>query len=240
VLTCVCGCNASKRRIGTVVCAGKPASAHCVFKLATPAGVLCFRAKSQSVCDTWMRAIQTCTAIVRDTEAIANLKAFDEGLATRMRRFSIAYALAQSGQGYRTSLPSAVGADGSRKPSFTRAGSARRAAVVLPSQAETDASPRSHGTLFLKVVRAAGLLGKDRSGLSDPYCRVHIDGYEVATSVVEKSNDPCWNQVFELPFNRNIRHCTIMLFDSDLSKDDFLGRCVVPLSHVGLEPVLLW
>lgn len=230
---CCCGCVESWP--------GKAASAHCVFKLATPTGTLYFRAKSQSVCDTWMRAIETCMApTLRDATVLATLKAFDEGVATRMRRFSIAYALAQSGQGYRTSVPSTTGGDGARKPSITRGGSTRRAAVVLPSQSEADVTSRSHGTLYLKVVRAAGLLGKDRSGLSDPYCRVHIDGYEVTTAVVEKSNDPCWNQEFELPFNRSIRHCTLMLFDSDLSKDDFLGRCVLPLSHVTSEPVMMW
>lgn len=50
--------------------------------------------------------------------------------------------------------------------------------------------------LFVRVVRARGLLGKDTTGLSDPYCKITVGPVKTVTRVFKRSLNPEWNEVF--------------------------------------------
>ena len=90
-------------------------------------------------------------------------------------------------------------------PSLTRRGSMFNADNPLKGVVDPGRpSLKTHGMLNLTIVCATELIGKDRSGTSDPYCRINYDGYVVETGVQEATLNPAWNQKFDLPFHRSI------------------------------------
>ncbi|CAM9947465.1 unnamed protein product [Bubo scandiacus] len=70
-------------------------------------------------------------------------------------------------------------------------------------------------------------------GRSDPYARVRVAGRSFRSRVVKEELNPRWNEVYEAIVN-NVpgQDVEFELFDKDLDKDDFLGRCKVPLRRV--------
>ena len=167
-----------------------------MFKICTSGVVIYFRTKSQSICETWIRAIVSVVAAQASAAALARLQPFDGGLSTLTRSVSMNAAIAKLSVASR--VPSG-------HPSLTRRGSMFNAdnplkAVVDPGRP----SLKTHGMLHLTIVCATELIGKDRSGTFDPYCRINYDGYVVETGVQDATLNPAWNQKFELPFHRSI------------------------------------
>lgn len=52
--------------------------------------------------------------------------------------------------------------------------------------------------LHVKVESAQGLVGSNKNGLSDPFCKVRVGGQRVRTRWVAQSVDPVWNEAFSL------------------------------------------
>ena len=171
-----------------------------MFKLGTPEGVIYFRAKSQSICDTWVRALQTVVANFRNPVLLASLPPFDGGIATQTRRMSIAIAINRMHGGGRRATEDRVALGGTG-----RRGSRRHALLVPTAAALPGAAPvKTHGRLAIRVMSASNLLGKDRGGTSDPYCIVRIDGYDERTPVFPLTCEPEWNHDFDFAFSRSI------------------------------------
>lgn len=169
---------------------GKPASGHCTFKVTTTDTVIYFRAKSQSVCETWVQAIATVLANITSPAVLSGLPVFDGGAATRARSPSIHALLSAMTQGRPAQKDSAALL------------SSRHVASGHAHAAPPPVAPdKTHGTLVVKVLRGTELGGSERS---DPYCRISIDGYGVATHACAATSEPVWNQTFNIPFNRSI------------------------------------
>ncbi|XP_016080024.1 PREDICTED: extended synaptotagmin-1 isoform X2 [Miniopterus natalensis] len=104
-------------------------------------------------------------------------------------------------------------------------------------------TPDSHfGTenvLRIHVLEAQDLIAKDRflgglvKGKSDPYVKLKLAGRSFRSRVVREDLNPRWNEVFEVIVTSIPgQELGVEVFDKDLDKDDFLGRCKVSLTAV--------
>ncbi|KAL2940884.1 FT-interacting protein 1 [Bienertia sinuspersici] len=87
--------------------------------------------------------------------------------------------------------------------------------------------------LYVRVVKAKELSGKDVTGSCDPYVEVKLGNYKGATKHFEKSNKPEWNQVFAFSKERiQASIVEILVKDKAVVKDDIIGRIVFDLNEV--------
>lgn len=93
--------------------------------------------------------------------------------------------------------------------------------------------------LRIHVLEAQDLIAKDRflgglvKGKSDPYVKLKLAGRSFRSRVVREDLNPRWNEVFEVIVTSIPgQELDIEVFDKDLDKDDFLGRCKVSLTAV--------
>ncbi|KAF7804125.1 FT-interacting protein 1 [Senna tora] len=87
--------------------------------------------------------------------------------------------------------------------------------------------------LYVRVVKAKDLPGKDVTGSCDPYCEVKLGNYKGTTRHFEKKSNPEWNQVFAFSKDRiqaSVLEVTVK--DKDVVKDDFIGRVLFDLNEV--------
>jgi len=97
--------------------------------------------------------------------------------------------------------------------------------------------------LRLKIISADNLAKKDIFGASDPYVRIDLvstTGDEVIDSVLTKTKKRTLNPKWEEEFLFRVKpadHSLVMeVFDENrLTRDDFLGRVVLPLSSLPRE-----
>ena len=79
--------------------------------------------------------------------------------------------------------------------------------------------------LRLVIVGAKNLMPRDRSGSSDPYVEVHIEGQMKKTKVVTQNLNPMWMQELAFDVTDENNEVLLRVWDRDtLSKDDFLGE----------------
>ncbi|CCH59453.1 hypothetical protein TBLA_0B06290 [Henningerozyma blattae CBS 6284] len=99
------------------------------------------------------------------------------------------------------------------------------------------------GYLDLDIISASNLIAADRSGTSDPYVLIFIDGLKMYKSkIVEKTLDPIWNESVKL-YIPSRAHSTILikLYDWDMvSSDDFLGETLLDVSKMEIEETTSW
>ncbi|OXB53648.1 hypothetical protein ASZ78_004036 [Callipepla squamata] len=104
---------------------------------------------------------------------------------------------------------------------------------------------RLHLTLVLRAVlrihllEAEDLVAKDNflgglmRGRSDPYAAVRVGGRLFRSRVIREELSPRWNEIYEVVVDDIPgQDVEFELFDKDVDKDDFLGRCKVPLRRV--------
>ncbi|CAM8960887.1 hypothetical protein QQ045_005603 [Rhodiola kirilowii] len=87
--------------------------------------------------------------------------------------------------------------------------------------------------LYVRVVKAKDLPGKDVTGSCDPYVEVKLGNYKGTTRHFEKKSNPEWNQVFAFSKDRlqaSVLEVTVK--DKDFVKDDFMGRVLFDLNEV--------
>lgn len=87
--------------------------------------------------------------------------------------------------------------------------------------------------LYVRVVKAKELPGKDVTGSCDPYVEVKLGNYKGVTKHFEKKSNPVWNQVFAFSKER-IQASTleVVVKDKDVVLDDFMGRVVFDLIDI--------
>ncbi|XP_057550696.1 multiple C2 domain and transmembrane region protein 5 [Amaranthus tricolor] len=87
--------------------------------------------------------------------------------------------------------------------------------------------------LYVRVVKAKELPGKDVTGSCDPYVEVKLGNYKGTTRHFEKNTKPEWHQVFAFSKERiQSSIVEILVKDKDVVKDDFIGRVVFDLNEV--------
>ncbi|KAJ6257968.1 hypothetical protein Dda_7758 [Drechslerella dactyloides] len=87
--------------------------------------------------------------------------------------------------------------------------------------------------LKVTVLQGRNLAAKDRSGKSDPYLVVALDGYRNVTHAVPKTLDPVWNVTFEIPVSKSgpyDLHC--ICWDKDRFGKDYMGEFEVSLEEL--------
>ncbi|KAJ3179167.1 hypothetical protein HDU87_003125 [Geranomyces variabilis] len=88
----------------------------------------------------------------------------------------------------------------------------------------------------LTVAAAEGLLGKDNSGTSNPYCVVAFDGVNFVSQPATRTRSPTWNMKVALPLRSSSPDVTISVWNrssdprSHHRDDSFLGCLHLPAS----------
>jgi len=103
--------------------------------------------------------------------------------------------------------------------------------------------------LRLEIYKASDLVKKDIFGASDPYVQIYremIDNYDVQnpsqkidkTNTIRKTVNPEWNQSFEIEVDPQKHELILDVFDENrLTRDDFLGRVIIPAYSIGEDEV---
>ncbi|MBA0626555.1 hypothetical protein Godav_004209 [Gossypium davidsonii] len=87
--------------------------------------------------------------------------------------------------------------------------------------------------LYVRVVKAKDLPGKDVTGSCDPYVEIKLGNYKGVTKHFEKKSNPEWNQVFGFSKER-IQASILEVFvkDKDVVVDDLIGRVVFDVNEI--------
>lgn len=100
-------------------------------------------------------------------------------------------------------------------------------------------SVNNMGVLSGEIIKADKVPAADRSGYSDPYTVILLDGEKVfKTKTVKKTLNPVWNEQFKIDIlSRTNSKFLLQVFDWDMgpADDDFLGD--VPVDLAQLEPL---
>lgn len=110
----------------------------------------------------------------------------------------------------------------------------------FPLMMELDPSEsiNNMGSLTTEIIKADNVPAADRSGYSDPYCNVILNGEKIfKTEKQKKTLNPVWNESFTADIiSRTAADMSIEVFDWDMgSDDDFLGKVKIDLAQ--LEPL---
>ncbi|XP_006897698.1 PREDICTED: extended synaptotagmin-1 [Elephantulus edwardii] len=108
-----------------------------------------------------------------------------------------------------------------------------------PCHTTPDSHFGTENVLRIHVLEAQDLIPKDRflgglvKGKSDPYVKLKLAGRSFRSRVIREDLNPRWNEVFEVIVTSIPgQELDVEVFDKDLDKDDFLGRCKVSLTAV--------
>ncbi|CAH3106882.1 unnamed protein product [Porites lobata] len=109
------------------------------------------------------------------------------------------------------------------------------------------------GKLLVKVIKASGLCGKEKSGTVSPYCVVSTSNplQRKRTSMVRDNDSPFWNEYFTFDITPKTKEISLDIYDyektdrdcnghvndseSTQEQDDYLGQVIVPLSTVNRD-----
>ncbi|XP_068734932.1 uncharacterized protein [Montipora capricornis] len=94
------------------------------------------------------------------------------------------------------------------------------------------------GKLLVKVIKASGLCGKDKTGAISPYCIISTSNplQRKRTSMVSDTDSPFWNEYFTFDITHKTKEIVIDIYNYEQTeKDDYLGQVIVPLSTVNRD-----
>uniref|UniRef100_A0A6I8QYS9 Extended synaptotagmin-like protein 3 n=1 Tax=Xenopus tropicalis TaxID=8364 RepID=A0A6I8QYS9_XENTR len=105
---------------------------------------------------------------------------------------------------------------------------------IPPTHYHSVDSSLHRNVLRIFILEAEDLMAKDLiSRKSDPYVVIHGGGLTEKTKVIYRNLNPKWNQVFEMSFSDLPgQEIEFELYDYDIEKDDFLGRCQISVEEV--------
>lgn len=87
--------------------------------------------------------------------------------------------------------------------------------------------------LYVRVVKAKDLPGRDVTGSCDPYVEIKLGNYKGVTKHFEKKSNPQWNQVFAFSKERiQASVLEVVVKDKDFVVDDFMGKVIFELNEV--------
>ncbi|XP_074835860.1 extended synaptotagmin-1 isoform X2 [Carettochelys insculpta] len=112
-------------------------------------------------------------------------------------------------------------------------------APARPSRASPDAQFGTESVIRIHLLEAENLIAKDNflggaiRGKSDPYAKVRLGGQSFRSRVIKEDLNPRWNEVYEAVVTQVPgQEVEFDLYDKDIDKDDFLGRCKITLKRV--------
>ncbi|CAM4689676.1 unnamed protein product [Caretta caretta] len=107
-----------------------------------------------------------------------------------------------------------------------------------PSRASPDAQFGTESVIRIHLLEAENLIAKDNfmggmiRGKSDPYAKVRLGGQSFRSHVIKEELSPRWNEVYEVIVNEIPgQEVEFEIYDKDIDKDDFLGRCKIALKR---------
>ncbi|KAF2209724.1 hypothetical protein CERZMDRAFT_69855 [Cercospora zeae-maydis SCOH1-5] len=87
--------------------------------------------------------------------------------------------------------------------------------------------------LTVQVIKGRNLAAKDKSGFSDPFLVLTLGDHKEATSVVNKSLKPEWNQTFSFPVTSpDSALLEAVCWDKDRFRNDYMGEFDIVLEEV--------
>uniref|UniRef100_A0A8C6VD29 Extended synaptotagmin-1 n=1 Tax=Naja naja TaxID=35670 RepID=A0A8C6VD29_NAJNA len=108
-----------------------------------------------------------------------------------------------------------------------------------PTKASPDATFGTESVIRIHVLEAENLIAKDNfmggmiKGKSDPYVKVRLGGQKFRSRVIKEDLNPRWSEIYEvIVSNTPGQEVEFDLYDKDVDRDDFLGRCKIPLKRV--------
>ncbi|XP_055725252.1 uncharacterized protein LOC129815440 isoform X2 [Salvelinus fontinalis] len=110
---------------------------------------------------------------------------------------------------------------------------------TLPTHTNPKPSFGSEGVLRIHLLEAQNLIAKDnlmgglKKGKSDPYVKINIGGVKFKSHVIKENLNPTWNEMFEMVMTpQSDQEVQVELYDKDMDKDDFLGRCNISMRDI--------
>ncbi|XP_071191843.1 uncharacterized protein [Salvelinus alpinus] len=110
---------------------------------------------------------------------------------------------------------------------------------TLPTHTNPKPSFGSEGVLRIHLLEAQNLIAKDnlmgglKKGKSDPYVKINIGGVKFKSHVIKENLNPTWNEMFETVMTpQSDQEVQVELYDKDMDKDDFLGRCNISMRDI--------
>ncbi|KAK6319306.1 hypothetical protein J4Q44_G00105170 [Coregonus suidteri] len=110
---------------------------------------------------------------------------------------------------------------------------------TLPTHTNPDPSFGSEGVLRIHLLEAENLIAKDnlmgglKKGKSDPYVKINIGGVKFKSHVIKENLNPTWNEMYETVMSPQPgQEVQVELYDKDMDKDDFLGRCNISVRDI--------
>ena len=104
------------------------------------------------------------------------------------------------------------------------AGREREAPVDLAGQEPSGAG----GRVTVTVIKAEGLLAKDKGGTSDPFAELVMGKQLKKTKVIDKTLNPVWDETFDFEMAPADKSLRVVLYDDDKglfygSSKEYLG-----------------
>ncbi|TSZ54736.1 Extended synaptotagmin-1 [Bagarius yarrelli] len=110
---------------------------------------------------------------------------------------------------------------------------------IRPPHTSTHPDFGKEGVLRIHLLEAENLIAKDNhmggmvKGKSDPYVKVNIGNNTFKSHVIKENLNPTWNEMYELVLTpESVSEVFLEVFDKDIDKDDFLGRCHISLQEI--------
>ncbi|XP_030585516.1 extended synaptotagmin-1-like [Archocentrus centrarchus] len=111
-------------------------------------------------------------------------------------------------------------------------------AVTRPPHSSPDLSFASEGLLRIILLEAQNLVAKDKvmgmvKGKSDPYAKISVGEASFKSNVIKENLNPVWNELYEVVLRpQSAKEMQVELYDKDMDKDDFLGRCTISVADI--------